>query len=73
MSIATATVHEIMADKGPILLATTVAVYSLAVVAVFLRFLSRRMSRAGYWWDDWLALVALVLLLLWPTSISPWL
>ena len=60
--MAATTVHE-MADKGPILLAATVVVYALAGVAVFLRFLSRRLSRVGYWWDDWLALVALVIFL----------
>ncbi|KAL9118101.1 MAG: hypothetical protein Q9187_005355 [Circinaria calcarea] len=53
------TVHETV-DKGPILLAATIAVYTLAGVAVFLRFLSRRLARVGYWWDDWLALMALV-------------
>lgn len=32
----------------------------LAAVAVVLRFWSRRLSRAGYWWDDFMSIVALV-------------
>lgn len=34
--------------------------YPVAVVAVALRFLSRSMVKNGYWWDDWLAVIALV-------------
>ena len=32
----------------------------LSVIAVLLRFLSRRLAKTRLWWDDWLAVVALV-------------
>ena len=32
----------------------------VTIVAVGLRFLSRWSVRAGFWWDDWFALVTLV-------------
>ncbi|KAH9204281.1 hypothetical protein DL95DRAFT_255163, partial [Leptodontidium sp. 2 PMI_412] len=32
----------------------------LAYIAVALRFIARWISRAGFWWDDWLALCGLV-------------
>lgn len=35
--------------------------WALAVIAVFLRFVSRRIARAGYWIDDWLMLPALAI------------
>ena len=31
-----------------------------SVLATCLRFLSRKLSQSGFWWDDWLALAALV-------------
>lgn len=31
-----------------------------AVIAVTLRFTARHVSRAGFWWDDYTILVALV-------------
>lgn len=36
----------------------------LATVAVALRFLSRRLKRIEFWWDDWTSLLCLVCFLL---------
>ena len=36
------------------------AVWSLAIITVVLRFSSRRLSKAGFWYDDWLLLPAIV-------------
>ncbi|KAL0939750.1 uncharacterized protein CTRU02_206360 [Colletotrichum truncatum] len=38
---------------------TTSVCFPLGLLAVVLRFVSRRISRAGIWYDDWLALFAL--------------
>jgi hypothetical protein len=47
-------------DKGSSILATTYVFLVLATIAVALRFWSRYIAhRAGFWWDDWLALVSL--------------
>ena len=40
--------------------AAAIVTLSLAVIAVALRFLARRLIRAPIWLDDWLILVALV-------------
>lgn len=32
----------------------------IAVTAVVLRFLARKISSAGFWWDDWTITTALV-------------
>ena len=37
-----------------------IALIPLSVVAVLLRFVSRRLARSRLWWDDWLTVVALV-------------
>ena len=34
----------------------------IATSALSLRFVSRKLSDAGFWWDDWLALAAWVYL-----------
>ena len=34
--------------------------WTLAVVAVGLRFFARRRSKAGLWYDDWLVIPAMV-------------
>jgi hypothetical protein len=44
----------------PDLYAAVFVTLTLAVVAVALRFLARRLVRAPVWLDDWLALLALV-------------
>ncbi|KAH7065625.1 hypothetical protein B0J12DRAFT_561216 [Macrophomina phaseolina] len=38
----------------------TSACLTLAIIAVVLRFKARKMARSGIWYDDWLALTALV-------------
>lgn len=48
------------ADQGPKVDAITITCFSLAVVAVCLRFLARILTKATLWWDDWTVLGALV-------------
>lgn len=38
----------------------TIATLVPATISVVLRFIARYVARAGYWWDDWTILVALV-------------
>lgn len=52
---------ELAADQGPKVIVIAAIVYGLAVVAVGLRFLSRRISRFGVQADDWLILGAVTL------------
>lgn len=37
------------------------ATWALALVAFALRITARRISKAGFWWDDWLLIPAMVL------------
>lgn len=52
---------ELVADQGPKVVVIAAIVYALAVVAVGLRFLSRRIARCGLQADDWLILGAVTL------------
>ena len=36
------------------------ATWALAVIAVCLRFIARRLSKAGFWYDDWFIVPAIV-------------
>ena len=47
-------------DRGPLIIAVCSVLISLTVLAIALRFLSRRLAKAGFWWDDWLSLLTLV-------------
>ena len=40
--------NESVQIKGSI-----IATWALAVIAVCLRFIARRFSKAGFWYDDW--------------------
>ncbi|KAL8734015.1 MAG: hypothetical protein Q9166_001776 [cf. Caloplaca sp. 2 TL-2023] len=51
-------------DKAPMMLAVFSVFLVLPLVAVTLRFLARRVSRVSLWWDDWLLLVASVIVIL---------
>ena len=44
--------------QGPI-----IATWVLAIIACILRFVARRISKAGFWYDDWLIVPALVVTL----------
>ena len=46
-------------DASRLLTAFTVP-YGLALIAVVLRLFARRIARTHFWWDDWLAVFALV-------------
>ena len=48
-------------DKGPQLNVVCYVFLVLSTIAVLLRFCGRMVAHnAGFWWDDWLSLVALV-------------
>ena len=51
---------DLHANKGPVVLVVSILMVILAVAAVALRFLSRKLSKAIFWWDDWIILAALV-------------
>ncbi len=47
-------------DKTHALTAVAITLIVLEITAVAVRFLSRYLSKAGFWWDDWLILAGLV-------------
>ncbi|KAL9131324.1 MAG: hypothetical protein Q9217_000703 [Psora testacea] len=47
-------------DRTNELRATLITLIPLSVIAVLLRLISRRMSKARLWWDDWMTVVALI-------------
>ena len=50
------------------LLGTVVSTWSLMLIAVFLRFVARRLSKMALWYDDWLTIPAAVCQCLCPLS-----
>ncbi|KAI4169093.1 MAG: hypothetical protein LQ343_005956 [Gyalolechia ehrenbergii] len=50
---------DLYANQQGRIIATSAALIILTAVFVLLRLLSRRLSRAGLWWDDLLAVIAL--------------
>jgi hypothetical protein len=51
---------DLSATQAPRIIGASVVLIILSTAAVVLRFLARRLSRAGLWWDDWTILFALV-------------
>ncbi|KAL8886254.1 MAG: hypothetical protein Q9215_006015 [Flavoplaca cf. flavocitrina] len=51
-------------DKAPSMLAVFSVFLVLPLIAVSLRFLARRLTRVAFWWDDWLLLIAAVIVIL---------
>ena len=47
-------------SKQPDIYGAISTVYSVAVLAVVLRLPARRLSKASYWWDDWIIIIAMV-------------
>ena len=46
-------------EKGPIR-GSALALWFYALLGLCLRFLARRLSKAGFWYDDWLLIPAIV-------------
>lgn len=58
-------------SRGPALVGVQVVMMCLALISVTLRFVARRMSAAGFWWDDWTILAALVCVHLHEATMTP--
>jgi hypothetical protein len=50
----------VQANQGPKVDIIAITAFTLAVMAVALRFFARFMTKASLWWDDWAVLTALV-------------
>ena len=46
--------------RQPVVLGVSIFLTVLSIVAVSLRLYSRRISRIGFWFDDWAVVIALV-------------
>lgn len=46
--------------RAPVLYGGTISLQVLSTLVVILRFVARRVAKAGLWWDDWLIVPALV-------------
>jgi len=51
---------DVNANQGPKIIAVSAVLIAISTIAVILRFLSRMVSKAGLWWDDWLIVGAMV-------------
>ena len=52
---------DLYADKGPRVISSGIALIILPTLFVIVRFVSRTIARAGFWWDDLLVVVSLLL------------
>ena len=52
---------DVNATEVPKIIAVSVVLIILSTSAVILRFISRMLSKAGLWWDDWVIVAALVM------------
>jgi len=57
---------DIYANKGPVIIAADVILICLSTTFLLLRLLSRFIARCGLWWDDYVILAALPLVLVLP-------
>ena len=51
---------DLSETQVPRMLGINISTFVLAVISIILRFVSRRLSRAHFWWDDWLMISAIV-------------
>ncbi|KAL8698796.1 MAG: hypothetical protein Q9224_001689 [Gallowayella concinna] len=51
---------DLSATQVPRILGVNIATFCLAVIAIVLRVTARRLTRAAFWWDDWLMLPAIM-------------
>ena len=47
---------DISQNRTPVIVGTVIALWSLSLVSICIRFLVRYRTRQSFWWDDWLAL-----------------
>ncbi len=47
-------------SRAPVLYGGTISLQILSTLVVALRFIARRVAKAGLWWDDWVIVPALV-------------
>ena len=52
---------DLQADQGPRVISSGIALIILPTVFVIVRFVSRFIAKAGFWWDDLLVVVSLLL------------
>ena len=52
---------DLHADQGSRVMSSGIALIILPTVFVIVRFVSRVIARAGFWWDDILVVVSLIL------------
>ena len=52
---------DLHADKGSRVISSGIALIVLPTIFVIVRFVSRVIARAGFWWDDLLVAVSLIL------------
>ena len=50
----------VLDGRQPEMVAVSVALLVAATLSGFLRLLARHVMHAGFWWDDWCSLFALV-------------
>ena len=51
---------DLNADQGPRLVGSMITLIVLPTLFVIARLVSRKVARAGYWWDDLLVILACV-------------
>ena len=49
-------------SRGPDILAAIVSTYCISILAITLRTAARRLSKVGFWLDDWLIYAGMVML-----------
>jgi hypothetical protein len=60
VNVSSLPLDYIQANQGPKVDVICIIAFTLAAVAVVLRFLARILTKASLWWDDWAVLIALV-------------
>ncbi len=60
VNVSSLPLDYVQADQGPKVDSIAITAFTLAALAVLLRFLARIHTKAGLWWDDWAVLTALV-------------
>jgi hypothetical protein len=60
VNVSSLPLDYVQANQGPKVDIIAITAFTLATIAVVLRFLARILTKASLWWDDWAVLTALV-------------